>query len=100
MGNQGVTNYIHLIGAGHLSYFLHKYRSLYLYNQQGWVALNQKLKNFYFHNTNHGGSQGAGEGKARHKHMKDLMRLVQRSTMWTFGYGDAFFMPDVESMEE
>jgi hypothetical protein len=31
----GVTNYIHLLGSGHMQYFLQKYGFLYLYSQQG-----------------------------------------------------------------
>ena len=35
-GRPGITNYIHFIGAGHLTYFLKEYRNLYRYSQQGW----------------------------------------------------------------
>jgi hypothetical protein len=37
-GTHGVTNsnYIHMLGSGHIHYFLQKYRCLHLYSQQGW----------------------------------------------------------------
>jgi hypothetical protein len=37
-GIKGITNYIHMIGAGHLTYYLRIYRNLYRYLQQGWEA--------------------------------------------------------------
>ena len=55
-----ITNYLHYIGAGHLAYYLDLYRNLYRFSQQGWEALNQLLKHYYFNNTNHGGSCGNG----------------------------------------
>ena len=42
-GKKGMTNYFHMIGARHLSYYLQIYRNLYHYSQQGWEALNQKI---------------------------------------------------------
>ena len=55
-----ITNYMHYIGAGHLAYYLQRFRNLYRFSQQGWEALNQLLKHFYFNNTNHGGDCGNG----------------------------------------
>jgi hypothetical protein len=47
VGGKGVTNYIHMLGAGHVTYYLKQYRNLYQLSQQGWEAMNQKLKHFY-----------------------------------------------------
>jgi hypothetical protein len=33
---EGVTNYIHMLGAGNISHFLKKYKNLYRYSNQGW----------------------------------------------------------------
>jgi hypothetical protein len=49
MNGDSITNDVHMIGAGHLTYYLIKYRSLYKFSQQGWEAMNKKLKYFYFH---------------------------------------------------
>jgi hypothetical protein len=54
-GREGLTNYIHMLGAGHFSYYLYKWRNLYRYEQQGWESLNSKIKTYYFYNTQRGG---------------------------------------------
>jgi hypothetical protein len=43
-GNEGVTNYIHLLGSGHMKYFLKEFGCLYLYSQQGWEAWWERFK--------------------------------------------------------
>jgi hypothetical protein len=50
-GDTHITNYIHIIGSGHLPYFAKKYGNLYRFSQQGWEALNQMIKHYYFNNT-------------------------------------------------
>jgi hypothetical protein len=35
-GAKGVTNYIHMIGSGHVADFLEYYKNLYRHSQQGW----------------------------------------------------------------
>ena len=89
--NQPVSNYIHMFGAGHMTYFLRRYGNLYRFSQQGWEALNQKLKHFYFHNTNHGGCTGNTGDMLRGDHVRPLMRMCQRFIMWRLGFGNAFF---------
>ena len=89
---EGITNYIHLIGAGHLTYYLRKYRNLTKFCQQGWEALNQLLKQYYFNNTNHGGCNGNSKGKMeKFKHCLPLVKLCQRRTMWLLGLGEKIF---------
>ena len=89
--NQAVSNYIHMFGASHMTYYLRKYGNLYRFSQQGWEALNQKLKHFYFHNTNHGGCTGNAGEMLRGDHVRPLMRMCQRFIMWRLGFGTAFF---------
>jgi hypothetical protein len=91
MKGDSITNYIHMIGSGHLTYYVATYKNLYKFSQQGWEAMNQKLKYFYFHNTNHGGCGGKHAGALSGDHVLPLMRLMQRSIMWDLGLGDAFF---------
>jgi hypothetical protein len=97
MNGDSITNYIHMVGAGHLTYFLCRYRNLYKFSQQGWEALNQKLKYFYFHNTNHGGCGGNKAGALSGDHVLPLMRLLQRSIMWDLGHGELFFRSEAAS---
>jgi hypothetical protein len=100
-GHTHITNYIHIIGSGHLPYFAKQYGNLYRFSQQGWEALNQMIKHYYFNNTNHGGALGNGgknqEGKFGNKiisgdHCLPLTRLCQRALMWKLGLGDAYFL--------
>jgi hypothetical protein len=100
-GHVHITNYIHIIGSGHLPYFAKKYGNLYRFSQQGWEALNQMIKHFYFNNTNHGGSSGNGgkgsdgtfnQNVVSGNHCLPLMRLCQRNLMWKLKLGDAYFL--------
>ena len=93
-GDSGITNYIHLLGAGHITYYLRKRRNLAKFSQEGWEALNQLLKSFYFHNTNHGGFVGRSKDgdTIKGEHLKPLVRLIVRRLMWLTGLGDKFFL--------
>ena len=90
---EGITNYVHVIGAGHLTYYLLQYRNLSRFQQQGWEAMNQLVKSFYFNNTNHGGSGGNSKGRMeKGEHCVPLMRLHMRRIMWLTGKADEFFL--------
>ena len=43
-GRDGMTNYFHMLHAGHMAEFLHKYKNLYRFSQQGWENLNEFTK--------------------------------------------------------
>ena len=50
-GAGGMTNYIHMLGSGHISEYMYKWRNLYEHSQQGWEAFNALLlKTFFFRN--------------------------------------------------
>jgi hypothetical protein len=100
LGKDHLTNYMHIVGSGHLTYFASKFGNLYRYSQQGWESLNQLLKHYYFNNTNHGGAAGNGgkssvglynNGVISGNHCRPLMQLCQRSVTWKLGIGDAYF---------
>jgi len=63
-GEEGITNYIHVLGSGHMLYFLEKYNCLYIYSQQGWEDLNNRCQAFLLHDTSRGG-YGSGQGKGK-----------------------------------
>ena len=75
-----------------MTYYLRRYKNLYKYSQQGWEALNQKIKHYYFNNTDMGGCIGGkhGEGQTG-RHTLPLMKMFQRCVMWRTGLGEAFF---------
>jgi len=88
-GMDGLTNYIHMLGAGHVAYYLRLYRNLYRYSQQGWEAMNDKIKTFYFCCTQRGGHINGPNGEQLH--LDALGKYFQRSVLWSFGKGDAYF---------
>jgi hypothetical protein len=59
-GAKGVTNYIHMIGSGHVADFLEYYRNLYRHSQQGWENFNSFLKVYFFRRTMRGGGRNNG----------------------------------------
>jgi hypothetical protein len=63
-GEEGIMNYIHILGSSHMLYFLQKYNCLYMYSQQGWEDLNNRCQAFLLHNSSRGG-YGSGEGKGK-----------------------------------
>jgi hypothetical protein len=89
-GYKHVTNYIHYIGSGHLVYYLRKFRNLYKYSNQGWEALNQKIKRYYMNNTNHGGNVG-GKRRIKRGHVQPLWLFFARNTLWKTGDADKYF---------
>jgi hypothetical protein len=80
---EGVTNYIHMLGSGHVSDYLVHWRNLYAHSQQGWEAFNALVKTYYFRRTNRGGAGNKGTGQ-RSK-LKGLARWMQRRMVWFSG---------------
>ena len=62
-GREGITNYVHSIGSGHLRYFLLLYRNLYKYSQQGWEHHNKRLLGIYHRHSQRGGNGAMDEDK-------------------------------------
>ena len=59
----GITNYIHMLGSGHFKHFLTQHRNLYAFSQQGWESLNSLIKQFYFRRTQQGGFGGSTDSE-------------------------------------
>ena len=62
---EGITNYIHMIGAGRIADYLFKWRNLYHFSQQVWEAMNSLIKTFFFRRTSHGGGVRRTSRKSR-----------------------------------
>ena len=84
-GRDGMTNYFHILRAGHFSYFLEKYGNLYLLSQQGWENVNSRWKRTFHNNTQKGGGWG-GSSK-----LGPVMYTMARSMLWRHGYLDGLF---------
>jgi hypothetical protein len=79
-GDAGVTNYIHLLGAGHVSDYLFFHRNLYIHSQQGWESFNSMLKTFYFRATARGGTRWGKKSR-----LIPIPKWLQRRMMWMLG---------------
>jgi hypothetical protein len=89
-GRAGVTNYIHLLGSGHISHFIRKYKCLYIYSQQGWEALNSVCTGFILQNSARGG-YGSGEGGGK-SYIYPLVRYLMRDLLWKTREADRYFI--------
>jgi hypothetical protein len=83
---EGITNYIHLIGSGHVTYYLQRYKNLYRFSQQGWESLNSKVKRIFYKNT-----QKGGKGSKDKTYLLPVVRFLQRDLLWKTGRADRFF---------
>jgi hypothetical protein len=83
LGEEGATNYFHMIGAGHLTYYLRQWRNLYRFSQQGWESLNALFKTFYFRRTQRGGH--GGKRNERNSKFGPVARWYQRKLFWLSG---------------
>jgi hypothetical protein len=57
-GKEGVTSYIHMLGSGHITYYMKAHGNLHKYLQQGWESLNKKFKLAFFNHTQCDGNFG------------------------------------------
>jgi hypothetical protein len=85
IGYDGITNYIHMVGAGHIRYYLRKWRNMNRFQNQGWEAYNQQVAAFWHHRTTKGGS------KHNRSKILPIARWLLRLMMWKTGEGDRFF---------
>jgi hypothetical protein len=91
-GQKGITNYFHMVGAGHLTYYLRHYRNLYRFSQQGWEALNAMLKQIFFRRTQRGGN--GGKKDEINSKSKPIGRWLQRRMMFLSGQYKQYFGVD------
>ena len=84
-GRDGVTNYFHMIGSGHLKYYLKIWRNLYRFSQKGWENMNSLIRRFYFRRTQKGGYTGKKDVTNSSKAVP-IAKWIQRTLMWKTGY--------------
>ena len=83
-GREGITNYIHMLGTGHMADYLLATKNLYRHSQQGWENLNHLLKTFFFRRTARGGA--GNQGQAEKNRIKPVARWLQRRLIFACGY--------------
>lgn len=86
-GYDGVTNYIHLIGAGHLRFFLNRWGNLHRFQNQGWEAYNAMVTAFWHHRTQKGG----GKHVVSRSKILPIARWILRLMLWRTGEAQQFF---------
>jgi len=74
-GQEGATNYIHFWGLGHMREFLITHRCLYLFSQQGWEALNNKVQ-AYFHLCTQRGGKNSGCDANSKSYIFPIVRFI------------------------
>jgi hypothetical protein len=77
---EGITNYIHLIGSGHETYYLQRYKNLYRFSQQGWESLNWKVKRIDYKNT-----QKGGKSSREKSYLLPVVCFLQWDLLWKTG---------------
>jgi hypothetical protein len=79
----GLGNYFHMIGAGHLSFYLREWGNLFRYSQQGWESMNSLIKSFFYRRTQRGGH--GGKQNERNSKMEPIARWLQRKLYFLSG---------------
>ena len=88
VGYDGITNYMHMIGAGHIRYYLRKWRNLNRFQNQGWEAYNAMIASFWHHRTKRG---GGGKNQVDSSKIKPIARWILRLMLWKTGAAQDFF---------
>jgi hypothetical protein len=91
-GYDGITNYVHMLGAGNIRYFLMKWKNLNRFQNQGWEAYNVMIAAFWHHRTRKGG----GKNITQRSKILPIARWLLRLMLWRTGEAQRFF----RSMEE
>jgi hypothetical protein len=91
-GVEGITNYIHMLGSGHIKYYMELHRNLYKFSQQGWESLNSKYKQVFFRHTQRGGHYGAEKEESERYYLFAVMRAFQREMLWISGDAEKYFV--------
>ena len=84
-GQDGMTNYFHILQSGYFSYFLEKYKTLYLLSQQGWENMNSRFKRSFHNNSQKGG------GRRGSSKLRPVMYTMARDMLWRYGFLDRLF---------
>ena len=85
-GAEGMTNYVHMMGSGHVLEYLQHWGNLANHSQQGWEAFNSQFKTYFFNRTQRGGSVNKGRGKQ--SRMLPMARWLQRRLIFMSGYSE------------
>jgi hypothetical protein len=83
VGRDGMSNYVHIVGSGHLLYYLKEWGNLYKYSQQGRESYNSLIKRVYFRRTQRGGNGGKKDEPT--SRVAPIARWLQRKLFFLSG---------------
>lgn len=90
-----MTNYIHMLGSSHISYYMKTHGNLYKYSQQGWESLNDKVKLSFFNHTQRGGNFGTDVEENEKSYLKSIFMFFQRELLWISGLAEENIMEKI-----
>ena len=96
---EGITNYIHMLGADHMAYYLDNYRNVYRFSNHACERLNKRVRRMYLQKRR-GGRHGKHISEAylefdKYPHTISIARWLQRVMMRNSGMGEANFSPNM-----
>jgi len=97
VSHEGVTNYIHMLGAGHIGEYLLYHRNLYKHSQQGWEGFNFLLKTFFFCHTGRGGA--GNRGTSMKSKIKPIAWWLSWCVVWLMGYDYDTIVQELAKLE-
>jgi hypothetical protein len=77
---------MHMLGAGHIRYYLKRWRNLNRFQNQGWEACNAVIASFWHHRTKRGDG-----GKNEVDRSKIKGRWILRLMLWKTGAAKEYF---------
>ena len=78
-----MTNYFHMIGSGHFTYFLRKHKNLSRFSQQGWESINHLIKKYFFNHMQQGGHNSCiSETDRSSSRSMAVGKWIQRRLFW------------------
>jgi hypothetical protein len=98
-GKEGITNYLHMLGSSHISYYMKQHRNLYKFSQQGWESLNEKFKLIFFNHSQRGGNYGNNVSENDRNYLKTIFMAFQREILWMSGLAENYFMEKNSNIE-
>jgi hypothetical protein len=81
---EGLTNYIHCLGSGHIAEYLFRWRNLYIHSNQGFEAWNKTFKRVFLYRTQRGGSAGRNN-QGEKSRLIPMAKWMLRRLVWMTG---------------
>ena len=101
-GIEGLTNYFHYFGSGHVIWLTRKYGNLWRYRNEGVESMNGILSLRYNKFNNRGGNKGSNIDGNNEKcdAFEVLGSWMARLVMWQLGLGDEIFCTNVPASDK